>query len=329
MGQKIEIKPNDQSWVGKKIKYIGHHKDTLIFEILFVGKQAIFTRDQYGVEGMCFLKIEGELYEEPGSNDNIKELIEVANIINKPIEEQIEKQKKINKEFFLGAQITPAKEPEEKYEKITDEFQTKILNKFEKFVDGEHQGHHCSGKCTKLGDKDFNVEKDGITYNFKINSEKKECEHDFESGWDFDSNKEIKCRKCRPKKEPDPFWLKVGDVIKRKLDSSSYGGVLKVLNIVDGKIQVKAFFDPDLDAVQWFSFEEFERDIGKESDFKKIKLVSPALFNYGTLSWTMTEYLFEEKFDAENYIKEKESHNAKIIWPAKDQFGRSIFYEVE
>ena len=73
---------------------------------------------------------------------------------------------------------------EEKYEKIIDEFQTKILNKFEKFVDGEHQGHNCSGKCTKIEDKDFKVEK----YNFVLDRRNEEKEllklvPNFESEW--------------------------------------------------------------------------------------------------------------------------------------------------
>lgn len=49
MTTKIEIKPNDQSWVGKKIKN-NNWGETEYFEILYVGNKSVFGRYQNGEE---------------------------------------------------------------------------------------------------------------------------------------------------------------------------------------------------------------------------------------------------------------------------------------
>jgi hypothetical protein len=110
----------------------------------------------------------------------------------------------------------------------------------------EHQGHHCSGKCTKLPiqkmpydhllpkqeqpkEKEcphidqtrYPINRDDIVECSEcgiLKPKEKDCEHD----WDKHPIIPL-CKKCRLprfaqfKKQQDPFWLKCGDVIRPKL----------------------------------------------------------------------------------------------------------------
>lgn len=61
---KIEIKPGDQSWVGKKIVNPFWGKSSW-HEVLAVGQERFFGRDRYGNESAYYIYDNWELYQEP------------------------------------------------------------------------------------------------------------------------------------------------------------------------------------------------------------------------------------------------------------------------
>ena len=62
--KEIEIKPNDQSWVGKKIRRAAF-KDYEYLEILYVGNDSLFCIDEDEVENSWSIDMGWRLYEQP------------------------------------------------------------------------------------------------------------------------------------------------------------------------------------------------------------------------------------------------------------------------
>lgn len=156
------------------------------------------------------------------------------------------------------------------------------------------EGHHCSWKCTKL-------------------------DHEWMPEWNQspDYRKCIKCNKQKTidekeelVKQQDPFWLKVRDLIRVK-------GFLSNATILA--------ITGDLLSVMWNVDNSISDLKMSESIIKKIKLVSPALF-FDSYDWKVTTALFSEK---PTQILDDRFKIINVIWPAKDQFGREIWYEVE
>lgn len=321
MGQKIEIKPNDQSWVGKKIRKVDFTIDYCIPK--FIGNIYVLSDCYVKDDNLQQIKLGGEeaftiktlggndweLYEEPGENKYGKTAME----------DVLEAQYK----YF-------------KYKKIIDPDGI-AAKEFEEIT--RPQGHHCTGKCTKLDNPvckheiPIPLSSDSINKfppyeclkcGFKFKIEEKECEHEWES-WDLDENREVKCRKCRPKKVEDPFWLKVGDVIRLKFKEN--------IKIKDFKFGTDWYFtnnqnykiisEPESFLLKFESTAplEFDKKYFTSDKFKKIKLVSPAIYIDKLKFIKISEELYSSK-----PIMGSET---KVIWPAKDQFGREIFFEVE
>lgn len=172
----------------------------------------------------------------------------------------------------------------------------------------EHQGHHCTGKCTKLESEISSKIVEGECKTFKGIERNRKLE------W---NSKE---------KEADPFWLKVGDVLKEK-DTNL---IIKLLGESEFKnldidcFQVEALA-PDGKPVKG---SVLKLELTKDK-FKKIKLVSPALIKdntSGIYSLSKNLYPYDEGIIGKEFSVEDLKN---IIWPAKDQFGKEIWYEVE
>lgn len=170
----------------------------------------------------------------------------------------------------------------------------------------EHQGHHCSGKCTKFSDELIKMGKEVL-------NKEKECEHD----WDKHPIIPL-CKKCdlpraaQFKKEQDPFWLKVNDtIIDTKLNVR-----LKVLAISEYWVTVSC-------EGQIF---EYKKEEANSTTFKKIKLVSPAVYKNRSGYHQPTEEWFPKN---PNIIIAEGRLTSEFTWPAKDQFGRELWFEVE
>lgn len=196
------------------------------------------------------------------------------------------------------------------------------------------QGHHCTGKCTKL-DKDhvFPLMAHSCNSKCNCNNEKhwdnkieteykewkeKECEHE----WMVPVNKTIKqevgvfCIKCNIKQGQSPFWLKVGDVIRNNTD-----GIGKIESILNDRISISWKYNNG-----WTEAQVCPSNIITSDKFKKIKLVSPALYQDENFNWKPTEVLFLER---PKRIVTQHIIIEKFIWPASDQFGREIWLEVD
>lgn len=182
----------------------------------------------------------------------------------------------------------------------------------------EHQGHHCSGKCTKLP-----MQK--MPYDHLLPKQEQPKEKDCEHDWDKHPIIPL-CKKCghprfaQFKKEQDPFWLKVGDVIRKIGEKRTF----KVLSEEDykGTAGFKVLDNEDCEG--WYPKKYLNKNL-----FKKIKLVSPALLKIdstrrrlSTMLYSYAPEVVEEEMGG--YFTSK-----NIMWPAKDQFGREIWYEVE
>lgn len=166
----------------------------------------------------------------------------------------------------------------------------------------EHQGHHCSGKCTQLETSVIVTDGQSKEVFFRCSSV-------------FDG-----IERTKPK-EKEPFWLKVGDVIRRKNDSDH---ILKILRVTDMTIEIEGLANSFFTGSTILSISDFGKNIGVEEEFKKIKLVSPAISMDPENHRYYTSFqLFSSKEDARRH------HTVDVIWPAKDQFGKEIWYEVE
>lgn len=190
----------------------------------------------------------------------------------------------------------------------------------------EHQGHYCTGKCTKLPAIDPQTVKE------------KECEHEWDTSRVLTSiPPKYECKKCHDyelisvvienerKKEPKPFWLKVGDLIKDQLFEDKWG---RVIDFTDYSINIE-WHHKNSTLKDHITDEEILLKNCHSGTYKKIKLVSPAVWTskFGEF-WNQTEILFNSYDRAESYLKD--TYDIKtVIWPAKDQFGREIWLEVE
>lgn len=198
-----------------------------------------------------------------------------------------------------------------------------IFSKSLNYTDGWRDARPNFGKiCDKCGASKFEV---------------KECGHEF-SQVNIDTKK-IYCNKCNLelddpgigmkwqyngedlKMKQDPFWLKEGDLIKEIGTDRRF------------KIKKISERDIDCDCIEDYSENYSSAILLKRfctpDKFKKIKLVSPAILKNKNGTYKFTELLYSKSpVLIEMYsgaIKNFES----VIWPAKDQFGKEIWYEVE